>query len=103
MPSRARRWPAWRDFYVLLALRAHLRRAGRFDAGPDIVLLDLVAIGTVADLVPMDLNNRALVGAGLRRLRAGQGHAGVRALIARPAATNRRCPPPTSALPSARA
>lgn len=71
-------------FYVLLALRAHLRRAGQFGdgAGPDMgVLLDLVTIGTVADLVPLDLNNRALVGAGLRRLRAGQGHAGVRALI----------------------
>ena len=44
-------------------------------------LLDLVAVGTVADLVPLDANNRALVGAGLRRLRAGQGCAGLRALI----------------------
>ncbi len=71
-------------FYVLLALRARLRRSGAFGAGaePDLsALLDLVAIGTVADLVPLDLNNRALVGAGLRRLRAGQGHAGLRALI----------------------
>ena len=44
-------------------------------------LLDLVAVGTVADLVPLDANNRALVGAGLRRLRAGQGCAGLQALI----------------------
>ena len=44
-------------------------------------LLDLVAVGTIADLVPLDVNNRALVGAGMRRLRAGQGCAGLRALI----------------------
>lgn len=70
-------------FYVLLALRAHLRAAGAFaDNGPDLSeLLDLVAVGTVADLVPLDLNNRALVAAGLRRLRQGQGCAGLRALI----------------------
>ena len=68
-------------FYLLLALRARLfgddpaRR-------PDLsVLLDLVAVGTVADLVPLDANNRALVAAGLRRLRAGRGCAGLRALI----------------------
>lgn len=70
-------------FYVLLALRRHLRETGHFAAGvPDLSqLLDLVAVGTVADLVPLDTNNRALVGAGLRRLRAGQGCAGLRALI----------------------
>ncbi|GAB3367519.1 single-stranded-DNA-specific exonuclease RecJ [Lysobacter rhizosphaerae] len=75
-------------FYVLLALRKHLRAAGRFATGeftkgePDLLpLLDLVAVGTVADLVPLDVNNRALVSAGLRRLRAGQGCAGLRALI----------------------
>ncbi|MFC3549544.1 single-stranded-DNA-specific exonuclease RecJ [Lysobacter cavernae] len=70
-------------FYVLLALRRRLREQGIFpDQGPDLsVLLDLVAVGTVADLVPLDANNRALVGAGLRRLRAGQGCAGLRALI----------------------
>ncbi|MFD0727134.1 single-stranded-DNA-specific exonuclease RecJ [Lysobacter brunescens] len=70
-------------FYVLLALRRRLRDEGRF-AGepPDLsVLLDLVAVGTVADLVPLDVNNRALVAAGLRRLRAGRGCAGLRALI----------------------
>jgi single-stranded-DNA-specific exonuclease len=70
-------------FYVLLALRGRLREAGHFAGGePDLsVLLDLVAVGTVADLVPLDTNNRALVAAGLRRLRAGQGCAGLRALI----------------------
>jgi len=72
-------------FYVLMALRRHLRDAGRFGTGPgpDLsVLLDLVAVGTVADLVPLDANNRALVAAGLRRLRAGQGCAGLHALAA---------------------
>ncbi len=63
-------------FYVLLALRAAM--ASKADLS---VLLDLVAVGTVADMVPLDANNRALVGAGLRRLRAGQGSAGLRALI----------------------
>ncbi len=69
-------------FYVLLALRAHLRDLGTLASpAPDLTaLLDLVAIGTVADLVPLDTNNRALVGAGLRRLRAGQGCAGLVAL-----------------------
>ncbi|MCD9026887.1 single-stranded-DNA-specific exonuclease RecJ [Luteimonas sp. BDR2-5] len=71
-------------FYVLLALRRRMREAGAFadHVVPDLTtLLDLVAVGTVADLVPLDANNRALVAAGLRRLRAGQGCAGLRALI----------------------
>lgn len=71
-------------FYLLLALRRSLRDDGMFGAGngPDLSsLLDLVAVGTVADLVPLDANNRALVAAGLRRLRAGQGCAGLQALI----------------------
>ncbi|WP_425477830.1 single-stranded-DNA-specific exonuclease RecJ [Luteimonas arsenica] len=70
-------------FYVLLALRASLRDEGRLEGkGPDLAqLLDLVAVGTVADLVPLDANNRALVAAGLRRLRAGQGCAGLKALV----------------------
>ncbi len=70
-------------FYVLLALRARLRSDGYFGNDvPDLaMLLDLVAVGTVADLVPLDRNNRALVSAGLRRLRAGRGCAGLRALI----------------------
>ena len=63
-------------FYVLLALRAHLGVQADLAS-----LLDLVAVGTVADMVPLDANNRALVGAGLRRLRAGQGCAGLRALV----------------------
>ncbi len=72
-------------FYLLLALRAHLRDAGRWTAGdePDLaVLLDRVALGTVADLVPLDDNNRALVRAGLARMRRGAGCAGIRALFA---------------------
>ena len=70
-------------FYVLLALRTRLREQGVLIQGePDLsTLLDLVAVGTIADLVPLDVNTRALVGAGLRRLRAGQGCAGLRALI----------------------
>lgn len=72
-------------FYVLMGLRAHLRALGRFadGKGPDLAsLLDLVAVGTVADLVKLDANNRALVAAGLRRLRNGQGCVGLQALIA---------------------
>ncbi|APP74034.1 single-stranded-DNA-specific exonuclease RecJ [Xanthomonas vesicatoria ATCC 35937] len=71
-------------FYVLLALRSALRTRGAFAdrSEPDLsVLLDLVAVGTVADLVPLDTNNRALVSAGLRRLREGRGCIGLRALI----------------------
>jgi single-stranded-DNA-specific exonuclease len=70
-------------FYLLLALRRAMRDAGRWGEGvePDLsVLLDLVAVGTVADLVPLDFNNRLLVSAGLARLRRGQGQPGVRAL-----------------------
>ncbi|GAA0703983.1 single-stranded-DNA-specific exonuclease RecJ [Dokdonella soli] len=70
-------------FYLLLALRAHLRAAGAFAgrAEPDLsVLLDLVALGTVADLVPLDANNRILVEAGLKRIRAGRCCAGIAAL-----------------------
>ncbi|WP_281848477.1 single-stranded-DNA-specific exonuclease RecJ [Dyella sp. GSA-30] len=71
-------------FYLLLALRARMRELGNFgeSAGPDLsVLLDLVALGTVADLVPLDYNNRVLVEAGLKRLRSGRGCAGITALI----------------------
>lgn len=62
-------------FYVLLALRAELRKRGAFDgiAEPNLaVLLDLVALGTVADLVRLDDNNRILVEQGLRRIRTGK-------------------------------
>ncbi len=73
-------------FYLLVALRAHLRSKGWFGtnrAEPDLAaLLDLVALGTIADLVPLDYNNRVLVAAGLRRIRSGRACAGVRALIA---------------------
>ena len=70
-------------FYLLLALRAKLRGQGAFAAGePDLsVLLDLVALGTVADLVPLDFNNRVLVEAGLRRIRGGNACAGIAALV----------------------
>ena len=62
-------------FYVMLALRAELRRRGVFDAKPEpnlAHLLDLVALGTVADVVQLDPNNRDPGGQGLRRIRAGQ-------------------------------
>ncbi|MFM2348073.1 MAG: single-stranded-DNA-specific exonuclease RecJ [Pseudomonadota bacterium] len=72
-------------FYVLLALRAELRQRGRFDATsqPRLdALLDLVALGTVADVVRLDANNRRLVSQGLRRIRAGRMQPGVAALFA---------------------
>src|SRR5450830_1484318 len=71
-------------FYVLLALRAELRKRGVFDAQsqPKLdSLLDLVALGTVADVVRLDPNNRILVAQGLKRMRAGRMHAGVAALF----------------------
>jgi len=73
-------------FYLLIALRAHLRERGWFAerglAEPDLSeLLDLVALGTVADLVPLDHNNRILVEAGLKRIRSGRACAGVAALL----------------------
>ncbi|HET9820325.1 MAG TPA: single-stranded-DNA-specific exonuclease RecJ [Burkholderiaceae bacterium] len=72
-------------FYVLLALRAELRARGRFDAGsqPKLdALLDLVALGTVADVVRLDANNRRLVAQGLKRIRAGRMQPGLAALFA---------------------
>lgn len=72
-------------FYVLLALRAEQRARGRFDAAtqPKLdALLDLVALGTVADVVKLDANNRRLVAQGLKRIRAGRMQAGVAALFA---------------------
>ncbi|MBB3120113.1 single-stranded-DNA-specific exonuclease RecJ [Pseudoduganella violacea] len=71
-------------FYVLLALRAELRRRGVFDAQtqPKLdSLLDLVALGTVADVVKLDPNNRILVAQGLKRMRAGRMQPGVAALF----------------------
>ncbi|MDR2851873.1 MAG: single-stranded-DNA-specific exonuclease RecJ [Burkholderiaceae bacterium] len=71
-------------FYVLLALRAELRARGAFDAAhqPRLdTLLPLVALGTVADVVSLDANNRRLVAQGLRRIRAGALPAGMTALF----------------------
>ena len=72
-------------FYVLLALRAELRARGAF-AGreePNLAALtDLVALGTIADVVPLDANNRILVAQGLKRIRAGQAKPGIGALFA---------------------
>ena len=72
-------------FYVLLALRAELRERGVFDAKsqPKIdSLLPLIALGTVADVVRLDANNRRLVAQGLKRVRAGAMPAGMAALFA---------------------
>ena len=71
-------------FYVLLALRAELRTRGRFDLAsqPRLdTLLDLVALGTVADVVRLDHNNRVLVAQGLQRIRSGRLHPGIAALF----------------------
>ena len=71
-------------FYTLLALRAELRRRGRFDSASQPRLdhlLDLVALGTVADVVKLDSNNRILVAQGLKRIRAGRAHPGIAALF----------------------
>ena len=71
-------------FYVLLALRGELRARGVFDNAtqPKLdTLLPLVALGTVADVVPLDANNRRLVAQGLARIRAGQLPAGLDALF----------------------
>lgn len=73
-------------FYVMLALRARLRDKGWFNARgidePNLAnLLDLVALGTVADVVPLDHNNRILVEQGLRRIRAGRCVPGITAML----------------------
>lgn len=71
-------------FYVMLALRAELRRRGAFAnrVEPNLGnLLDLVALGTVADVVPLDKNNRILVAQGLARMRSGRMQPGVEALF----------------------
>jgi single-stranded-DNA-specific exonuclease len=73
-------------FYVMLALRAHLRNSGWFVARnipePNLaVLLDLVALGTVADVVPLDFNNRILVAQGLKRIQQGAACSGISALL----------------------
>ena len=69
-------------FYLMVALRAELRRRkhekAEFHLGS---LTDLVALGTVADVVPLDANNRNLVSQGLKRIRSGHGQAGINALL----------------------
>lgn len=71
-------------FYLMLALRAELRRRGSFVNQPEpnlATLLDLVALGTVADVVKLDDNNRLLVQQGLQRMRAGRAQLGITALF----------------------
>ncbi|HAU7753203.1 TPA: single-stranded-DNA-specific exonuclease RecJ [Salmonella enterica subsp. enterica serovar Muenchen] len=73
-------------FYLMLALRTFLRDKGWFDerniAPPNLAeLLDLVALGTVADVVPLDANNRILTWQGLSRIRAGKCRQGIKALL----------------------
>ncbi|GGC17445.1 single-stranded-DNA-specific exonuclease [Oxalicibacterium flavum] len=83
-------------FYVLLALRAEMRQRGIFDAQnqPRLdALLDLVALGTVADVVKLDANNRILVAQGLKRMRAGRMHEGVAALFRAAGREARRASP----------
>jgi single-stranded-DNA-specific exonuclease len=71
-------------FYLMLALRAELRKRGAYAEKPEPnlgALLDLVALGTVADVVRLDDNNRLLVQHGLQRMRSGRAHAGITALF----------------------
>ena len=69
-------------FYVMAALRREIDSRGQVVMPPVTDFLDLVALGTVADLVPLDINNRVLVAQGIRRIRAGRAIAGIRALLA---------------------
>jgi single-stranded-DNA-specific exonuclease len=71
-------------FYVMLALRAELRKRGAFKDAKEpnlAALTDLVALGTVADVVPLDANNRILVAEGLKRIRAGRAQPGLAQLL----------------------
>ncbi|KAF1024578.1 MAG: Single-stranded-DNA-specific exonuclease RecJ [Pseudomonas sp.] len=71
-------------FYVLMALRARLRDLGWYVSKPQpniAELLDLVALGSVADVVPLDANNRILVHQGLERIRAGRARPGIKAIL----------------------
>jgi single-stranded-DNA-specific exonuclease len=81
-------------FYVLLTLRAELRKRGAFsvEQQPKLdTLLPLVALGTVADVVKLDANNRRLVAQGLARVRKGQMPAGMTALFAAAGRTSEKC------------
>ena len=80
-------------FYVMLALKAALQKEGYFEQHrlmpPNLAtLLDIVAVGTVADVVPLDKNNRILVHQGLQRIRAGKCRPGIKALVE---VANREC------------
>ena len=83
-------------FYLLLALRAEMRQRGIIDAStqPRLdALLDLVALGTVADVVKLDTNNRILVAQGLKRMRSGRMQPGVAALFRAAGRETRRASP----------
>ena len=70
-------------FYILLSLRSELRKINRFTIQPEPILsdlLDLVALGTVADLVKLDFNNRILVNYGIKKIRSGNCNFGIEAL-----------------------
>src|SRR5688572_3021375 len=69
-------------FYVMAAVRREMDARGTVVMPPVTDFLDLVALGTVADLVPLDANNRVLVAQGLRRIRAGRAVPGINALLA---------------------
>lgn len=82
-------------FYLMAALTREMQSRGLHADPPSVAdLLDLVALGTVADLVPLDRNNRILVYQGLRRIRAGRCLAGIRALLE---SANRTLPSVTGA------
>ena len=69
-------------FYVMIALRAELRKRNALQAEVNLAALTpLVALGTIADVVPLDANNRNLVAQGLKRIRAGQAQPGLLALL----------------------
>jgi single-stranded-DNA-specific exonuclease len=68
-------------FYVMAAVRREMDARGTVVMPPVTDFLDLVALGTVADLVPLDVNNRVLVAQGIRRIRAGRAVPGIRALL----------------------
>src|SRR5437764_7878326 len=69
-------------FYVMIALRAELRKRSLLKSEVNLAALtDLVALGTIADVVPLDVNNRNLVAQGLKRIRSGRAQPGVNALL----------------------